>query len=100
MNKDETDTWHMEPAFKPTGHDSGAGWIVIESWSGNLPVLGDGFLGIVLKDESADNAGKVAAFLSEHVKFITFTGQARPEWADQPGRGAVHRRQRNKPPAD
>ncbi len=100
MDKDariEPDTWGMEVDFNPRGQaECGKGWICVERFGAPLPILGDGFLGLELHDNSADNVRAVAEFLRNHVKRIVYTGTPRPEWIDQPGRGAVAKREADK----
>ena len=37
---------------------------------------------------------EIAKLLDEHIENITYTGSVRPEFIDQPGRGAVAKRKR------
>ncbi len=87
-----TDTWHMAPHFRGSGYVSGQPFIVVDACSSSLPVLGEGSLGLDLPEGTTpERAREIIAFLNENIRFITYTGPSRPEWIDQPGRGAVAR---------
>ena len=75
-------------------------WLLVEDKRGpSLPLLSDDgcFLGLEFRPETTpETAAQIANLLNEHVQFLTYTGPIRPEWADQPGRGAVARRKRRR----
>jgi hypothetical protein len=94
----DTDTWHEEVDFWLTSHASGDPWIVIDCPRGpQLPILNGGFLGLEFQPgTSNEEALEIASLLSEHVRFVTYTGPIQPAFADQPGRGAIARRRSKK----
>ena len=91
-DEDNSDTWDMPVHFKVRQHVSGGYWILIEQLdSPTLPIFDDfgGFLGIDLDGHTTDEeAMALAKQLDKHVIHLTYTGDKRPQWADNPGRGA------------
>jgi hypothetical protein len=61
--------------FKVSEHSDGTPWIFLElRRSPNLPVLGDGFLGLDLRPGiSFEEAKRIAAFLNEHIDCVSAT---------------------------
>lgn len=79
------DTWHVPVHFKPRGHASGEPWILIERLEGpDLPILEvyGGWLGMELMDPRPAKTLEVANFLDQNIRFLTYTGPIRPEYAE------------------
>ena len=95
---DETDTWGMKVTFtlKTPVRAEGTPWLAIEWLSGPpLPILYGGFLGLEFYEGTPlKKVREIAELLDEHIEYISYTGLVRPEFIDQPGRGAVARRKR------
>lgn len=48
------------------------------------------YLGFDLPEGTTpERAQEIIKFLNDNIRFITYTGADRPEWSDNPGRGAM-----------
>ena len=96
----ETDTWAMNPFFKAWGGPNvmGRHMITINVFRGpDLPLMQDGTLRLELgEDVTGDEVEKLVNLLNSQVERLTYTGPIKPEFVDQPGRGAVARRKKSR----
>ena len=95
---DKTDTWGMKVGFtlKCRAYAEDTPWLAIDWASGlPLPILYGGHLGLEFYEGTPlKKVREIAELLDEHIEYISYTGSVRPEFIDQPGRGAVVRRKR------
>lgn len=60
--------------FTVKEYSDGTAWIALEPLRSNLPLLGDGFLGMDLPPgTSYEEAKRVASFLNDHIECVTAT---------------------------
>ena len=97
----EIDTWHMVSDFKGSGGpvSTGCHVVLVECLRGpNLPVLREGALSLELEDDvTSGEANDLVQSLNRMVRFMTYTGPVKPEFAGQIGRSAIRKIQPHHP---